>query len=733
MRKILPGMLVIGFFFTTSVFGNNPWTSVVTPTFQESIYGISFPTKDLGWVVGSNGMILGTDDGGKTWNFHDNVSTKKLTSVVFPDEKNGWIAGYDGTLLKTADGGQTWAQSGNFTTADDFLKVFFINATHGWVVGKKGVLYRTTDSTNWTAPSDLGGVTEDIYAVHFADETHGIMATKYNLLYTTDGGDHWTPAESLDFGGYKYFRNDFKAVFMVNDTVAYATGWGSMAAGLQPTLLMKTTDGGRNWKFLDQSLKTYCYGYAIAFTDENNGYIVGGGAGYGSLILKTTDGGQTFTPMPIFTGNTLYAIQILDGRIWAAGALGELAYSDDGARSWTLSYRIPDILNYYAVAAPDSHTVFAAGWNGGVLKSTDDGKNWQFSCVAEENRAVRIEDLFFLNKDYGWTAGGYGSIARTTDGGKTWTGLQILKNARAAFYGIYFLDVNTGFACGKNSSGEDIIQWTTDGGINWTTVLEDSTHKPLYDIFFYDASHGVAVGGDSSIVFTADGGMSWKRARHDFPVKADFKSVYFAGPSNGWIVGKSARGGKSVVLKSADGGAAWKTMDWGTGLNFDKVYFQNAAHGWIIGKKGAVFETADSGATWNPVDVMNENNLQDVAQAPGGQPWIVGTNTTVLTKPVQTRVEEFPEQVPLAVGLLQNYPNPFNPVTTISFSIPQTSRVRLSIFNVQGEWVQTLLNEKKTAGRYSVRWNAGPLPSGVYFYRIQAGTSVATKKLLLLK
>jgi len=88
---------------------------------------------------------------------------------------------------------------------------------------------------------------------------------------------------------------------------------------------------------------------------------------------------------------------------------------------------------------------------------------------------------------------------------------------------------------------------------------------------------------------------------------------------------------------------------------------------------------------------------------------------------------------PADYTLQQNYPNPFNPVTTISYSLPVKSEVELVIYNALGEEVMKLANEEKEAGRYSVEFNATSLPSGIYFYRLQAGEFVETKKMVLMK
>ena len=109
---------------------------------------------------------------------------------------------------------------------------------------------------------------------------------------------------------------------------------------------------------------------------------------------------------------------------------------------------------------------------------------------------------------------------------------------------------------------------------------------------------------------------------------------------------------------------------------------------------------------------------------------------------VLTSVDMGPKkQMPKSYALLQNYPNPFNPTTTISYQLPVSSNVTLKIFDLLGREVTTLVNERKDAGTYSVRWNASGFASGMYLVRIQArptnggqaGSFVDTKKVLLMK
>ena len=84
-------------------------------------------------------------------------------------------------------------------------------------------------------------------------------------------------------------------------------------------------------------------------------------------------------------------------------------------------------------------------------------------------------------------------------------------------------------------------------------------------------------------------------------------------------------------------------------------------------------------------------------------------------------------------ALRQNYPNPFNPSTKFSFSLPSKSFTTLKVFDLIGREVATIVNEEMQAGNYSKQWVAQGLSSGVYFYRLQAGKYIETRKLILLK
>jgi len=95
--------------------------------------------------------------------------------------------------------------------------------------------------------------------------------------------------------------------------------------------------------------------------------------------------------------------------------------------------------------------------------------------------------------------------------------------------------------------------------------------------------------------------------------------------------------------------------------------------------------------------------------------------------------DDEPSQMPSVFKLCQNYPNPFNPTTVISYQLSVNSQVKLKIYDLSGREITTIVNERKPAGRYSVEWDAKGLASGIYYYRLEAGNHIETRKMVVMK
>ena len=117
--------------------------------------------------------------------------------------------------------------------------------------------------------------------------------------------------------------------------------------------------------------------------------------------------------------------------------------------------------------------------------------------------------------------------------------------------------------------------------------------------------------------------------------------------------------------------------------------------------------------------INTEQRLKFTVSTPSGETWTKEISISILP----------PEQF----ALFQNFPNPFNPTTRFEYALPSDEHVTLRIINTLGQEVKTLVDEFQSAGYKSVEFDAGGLPSGMYFYRLQAGTFTDIKKMVLMK
>jgi len=201
------------------------------------------------------------------------------------------------------------------------------------------------------------------------------------------------------------------------------------------------------------------------------------------------------------------------------------------------------------------------------------------------------------------------------------------------------------------------------------------------------------------------------------------------------------------------------TILWGNGWDMtpstdDYIFYPVPSLGYIIESRipfSSIYDTDDS--TFTPIegmtipfeiyvadaDVANSGNVSrlqlgnNAALNPWGMGPEVWTFAWIGMPDFTVAVDDNRAGVPSSFVLSDNYPNPFNPVTTINYQLPEASDVKLTVFNILGEQVATIVNNNQPAGYYTAQLDAGNLASGVYFYQIRAGKFSQTKKMLLVK
>jgi len=391
------------------------------------------------------------------------------------------------------------------------------------------------------------------------------------------------------------------------------------------------------------------------------------------------------------TGVLLYSVSAVSTQVgWTAGAGAVVRRTTDGGTSWGNGNPNPgvisgDIYNIWAWSANDAICTTSPSATN-IYKTSNGGVNWVqvFTQVGGF-----IDALQMVSATEGYGVGdpvdGKWTIVKTTDGGNTWARMatEPTQVGSEAGYNNSLDIVGTNIWFGTNTTK---VYRSTDMGLTWTSGATTGTASS-FSVHFNSATNGMT--GGSALVKSTDGGVT-------------YTSTTIPGPSGS--------------ISGIDG----KGIDW-----------------WVTRTGTSVYKSTNQGGTWTTEYTVtgaafNHISLTDgVGGCPTG--WAVGTGTIVKMTGTTTGVSSYSGEIPSSYLLKQNYPNPFNPTTNINFSIPKSGFVTLKVYNTVGMEVATLLNENKTAGNYLVGFNAANLPSGAYFYRLEADNYVETKKMLLLK
>ena len=382
--------------------------------------------------------------------------------------------------------------------------------------------------------------------------------------------------------------------------------------------------------------------------------------------------------------------------------IGDIFITDDGGETWDVSLSTQDPV--HSAFFVDDFKGYAVEGRA-INKTIDGGNTWSAVYISENDSIYHFygNDLFFLNEDIGWSTGVYvnnetethgSALLGTIDGGWNWNIEWTHPNPDENSYdyglsSIHFVN-STGWAVGKKGiivKYTDRDQWQLQSSV---------TDLPLNKVFFSEEQHGWIAGGyfneDNEYLIllkTTDGGENWQEIPN---FNYEINDMYFENNLHGWAVGNDTSY-SGMILETEDGGDNWSTRVEGLSTSLTALHFKDG-YGWAVGGNGLVLRTED-GASW-----VDQN-----------------TGKTYPTK----------------FSLSQNYPNPFNPGTAIGYQLSALSQVELSIYNLLGQKVVTLVSERQQAGYHQVEWDASGVASGIYYYRIEAGKFQKVRKMIHLK
>jgi hypothetical protein len=269
---------------------------------------------------------------------------------------------------------------------------------------------------------------------------------------------------------------------------------------------------------------------------------------------------------------------------------------------------------------------------------------------------------------------------------------------------------------------------TTDNGTSWTAAGAPFS----YFNRMTQVDSNLFAGTEYGVFVSTNDGTSWTA------VNSGLTSLYIddLAVSGTNLFAGTTEGG---VFLSTNDGMSWSPVN--NGLIKQNGYvppvsaFAFSGANVFAGTGGGVFLSTNNGTSWTAVDT-GLTSLYVTALAVSGTNLFAGSEGGVWRRPLSemiTSVDASFGSEPGSFRLEQSFPNPFNPSTTIRYGLPQRSSVTLAVFNTLGQKITTLVNETQEAGYQEVKFDGTNLASGVYFYRIQAGSFVQTKKFVLLR
>lgn len=713
------------------------------PYFQETMSDVKFVDESTGWLVGNKGKVYKTTDGGMDWFMLDAGTTKDLVKASFIDSNTGWVATIDGSVFKTTDGGLNWTEYKydqavpGLVFSICYVLKFLDNNTGFIVAGKLRALYllKTIDGgINWSVKDSLVSATLDNrwFDIDFSGSNGVIVGNKKDVQkYTTDLGETWNFSTPINDN---FFR-DLKYVKFLTPTDVITIGEGNEFSGV-PVPVYKSTDSGINWVKKNQSLLTVYDRVKDAYFKNNLEGIGVGSDGFSkAFFVKTTDGGETWTPQVLDYAFGLQAVAGIGDFLYVLGTTSHFIYSYDFGNTWQfLNKKPPSAFKDFSFVNGRGYSVTR---NGDVYFSSDGtGNSWEFRSIAGKNIAGA---MVFLPNDKGFILKENRHIVKTTDFAQTWETVlfPVSAGTRNLVGGLDFGDLNTGYAWfSLNQYGDYYVFKTSDGGDNWSQIKYFG--GPGYisgEIIAFNADNVVILGPDTWTQRTTDGGVNWSPASLiNFPEgfgAKDFEGAVKIDENRAIAIGEK------FICITADKGANWNYINHGLNnidSNFYKIAFSSDTLGYITLYNGTILKTTDLGNSWTIDETYFEQYFFYASAINESGKLMLGTSAGyTLGEETPSSIEDENNKIPDNFILLSNYPNPFNPSTIISWQSPAASWQVLKVFDVLGNEIATLIDEYKPAGKNEVEFNASQLSSGVYFYQLRAGKFVETKKMLYLR
>lgn len=677
------------------------------------------------------GGIYESTNKGAFWNLLFDDTLKADFRSVAVNADGDIFAGTDGLgLHRSTDGGSTWQQRGIFFTASTVVQALLIlsngDLLAGTLSGNTGV-YRSTDEGESFSFISTGLTNRSVYTLAVNPDGDLFAGTAGGGIFrSTDDGAHWS-AINTGIGTSDMFI--FGLTAAAGDSLWAATGSG----------LYRSADNGDTWTAVHPIPTAGFSGIAIAPNGDLYAAATSINSAIGGGVFRSTDAGTTWTQEPGLP-NVAHEAIVVSGSSLFAGTAGPGVYRvDSAAASWTKADSGMANTHVFVLEQNAAGVFYAGTRYAGAFSSVDSGKTWTSIENGLPHDWINAIAVNPLNNDLYLATNSL--TFRSTNDGTSW---QQVRNNGA-----------TALACNTNGLilagiGAQVSRSTNDG-TTWSGV----------NIFPVSNIAGIAFGVPDSIVYVATGNINGTGGQGVY--RSTDAGVSYAPFNDGLTnlnvtaIATSDRHGSCPAITAGtkgDGEFALNELNnqWGSsGLAGTSIrYLRNliaqnntihlgAALAFLFARNATCIDDVLSlFATTEPRCITGL--ISEPAGAAGGSggmslTLLVGTNGRGIFRAsdVQTAVTEEQTQRPSVTLLGQNYPNPFNPKTTITYDIPATMHVSLVVIDMLGRKVATLVNADLPAGSYASAFDGSNRASGVYFYRLEAGSRVQTRKLILMR
>jgi len=377
-----------------------------------------------------------------------------------------------------------------------------------------------------------------------------------------------------------------------------------------------------------------------------------------------------------------------------------------------------------------SNSALLSGTDGGLVRSTDNGTSWTNiggGLPYTNIRALLSVGSYPFNVLAGMISG---RISMSTNYGDNWTGFpadSVQLPFLASINCILERSNSSNFLVGTERGVHLLPQYyplSTWIAINTGLPSAETKVRAIVE------KDGEIFAGTNGGVYQLNG-FDWIQkntglTNTNVTALASIGGFLFAGTSQGSVGG---------VYISSDNGNNWTLSLNDAWINSFLTLGSNIFAGSV---GNGVWRSTNYGNTWTQInDGLGSGAYNVLSLGADDQYLFAGTvSSSIWRRPlsqVVTNTEDETNLQPKEFSLEQNYPNPFNPSTRIQYQVSGVSHINLKVYDVLGNEVATLVNEEKQAGSYEVDFNASQLTSGVYFYTINAGSFVETKKMILLR